>query len=78
MLHRYARYKGWANDDSPWADFDSYADAAMVSDFARESMSWAVGSGIINGIEGNRLDPLGDATRAQVATVLVRFAGSTF
>lgn len=78
MLHRYARYKGWANDDSPWADFGSYADAAMVSDFARESMSWAVGSGIINGIEGNRLDPLGDATRAQVATVLVRFAGSTF
>ena len=78
MLHRYARMMGWADDESNWADFGSYSDAADVSGFARESMSWAIGCEIINGVGNNKLDPQGDATRAQVATLLVRFAGNTF
>ena len=78
MLHRYARMMGWADDESNWADFSSFSDASDVSVFARESMSWAIGCNIISGVGGNRLDPQGDATRAQVATLLVRFAGNTF
>ena len=37
-------------------------------------MQWAVGSGLVKGKSGNLLDPQGTATRAEVATLLMRFA----
>ena len=36
-------------------------------------MTWAVNAGVINGKDGNRLDPQGTATRAEVAQVLMNF-----
>ena len=36
-------------------------------------MAWAIANGIIKGVGNNRLDPLGNATRAQLATMLMRF-----
>ena len=41
--------------------------------YAQEAMQWAVANGLIAGMDG-RLVPQGSATRAQVATMLMRFA----
>ena len=49
-----------------------YADTAQVSDWARESVNWAVASEFITG-SGGRLNPRGAATRAQMAAILCRY-----
>ena len=49
-----------------------FADAESVSDWAVDAMAWAVSQGIIGG-SNSKLDPQGNATRAQVATMLMRF-----
>ena len=71
MLYRYAQYK--KADVSASASLSSYGDAASVSSWATSAMQWAVGSGIVNGMDGN-LVPAGNATRAQVATMLMRYS----
>lgn len=73
FLHRYANYKGYNTD--VYADIGGYADAADVSPFARESMCWAIGAGIVNGTGSNMLSPQDSAFRAQVAAMFNRFAG---
>ena len=73
FLHRYANYKGYNTD--VYADIGGYADASDVSPFARESMCWAIGAGIVNGTGNNTLSPQGSALRAQVAAMFNRFAG---
>ena len=49
-----------------------YTDRASVSSFATTAMQWAIGKGYITGI-GTKLDPKGNATRAQVAVIIHRF-----
>ncbi len=73
FLHRYANYKGY--DTDVYADIGSFADAQQVSPFARESMCWAIGAGIVNGTGNNTLSPQDSALRAQVAAMFNRFAG---
>lgn len=74
ILFRYARYKEM--DITPAGNLNSYLDGAQVSAYAETAMCWAVGSGLIQGVEGNRLAPQNSATRAQVATILMRFCNS--
>ena len=69
MLYRYAGSPAVSGVISGYADTDS------VSSWAVEAMTWAINEGIINGV-GNSLDPQGDATRAQVATILMRFVAT--
>ena len=66
MMYRYA--------GSPKADgkLDSFSDAASVSTYAASAMQWAVANGIVNGSNG-KLNPQNNATRAQVAAILMRF-----
>ena len=66
MMYRYA--------GSPKADgkLDSFSDAASVSTYAADAMQWAVANGIVNGSNG-KLNPQNNATRAQVAVILMRF-----
>ena len=71
MLYRYAQYK--KADVSASADLGNFNDAVSVSGWATSAMQWAVGSGIINGMDGN-LAPVNHATRAQVATMLMRYS----
>ena len=72
MLYRYAGYLGL--DTSVSAPYDQYLDAAGVQDFAKEAMGWAVGAGIISGkYDQTILDPQGNATRAECATMIRRF-----
>ena len=72
MMYRYAQYKGYYTGQR--ANIYGYTDGYKVSEFARNAMSWAVGSGIITGkYHETQLDPQGYATRAECATVLKRF-----
>ena len=66
MMYRYA--------GSPKADgkLDSFSDAASVSTYAADAMQWAVANGIVNGSNG-KLNPQNNATRAEVAAILMRF-----
>lgn len=71
MLYRYAKPTGAEGELS------AFVDSQSVSDWARDAMTWAVELGIINGKDGQRLDPQGTATRAEVATILQRFVEKT-
>jgi hypothetical protein len=71
ILYRYAQHK-----DYIWADrgdLTAYVDGASVSSWAKDAVAWAVGQGILSGKSGNRLDPTGTATRAEVAQILTNF-----
>ena len=72
MMYRYANYLGY--DTSARADISKYTDAGNVNEFAKEAMSWAVGEGIITGkYNETQLDPQGNASRAECATIIMRF-----
>ncbi len=73
FLNRYANYKGYNTE--VYADIGGYSDAQQVSPFARESMCWAIGAGIVSGTSATTLSPKADASRAQVAVMFNRFAG---
>ena len=66
MLYRYA--------GSPAASgsLDNFSDASTVSSYAVNAMQWAVANGIVNGSNG-KLNPQDNATRAEVAAILMRF-----
>ena len=72
MMYRYANSKGY--DTSQKADISQFNDASRVSDFAQEAMEWAYGTGIITGkYNETALEPQGNATRAECATIITRF-----
>ena len=54
-----------------------YADADSIQAYAREAMAWAVTAGLFQGDPDNNLNPRGNATRAEVATLIMRFAEMT-
>lgn len=70
ILYRYAKQKGY--DVSKTAALTGFSDADKVSGYAFDAMQWAVAEGLLQGSNG-KLDPQGSATRAQVATILMRF-----
>ena len=70
ILFRYAQKKGI--DTSKRGSLGGFSDAERVSVYAKDALQWAVGEGIINGSDGKLL-PQGSATRAQVATILMRY-----
>lgn len=76
FLMRYADFLGL--DTSARTDVD-FPDADEVSEWAREAMSWAVAEGLFtgNGVTGE-LDPASGATRAETATVLMRFINQMY
>ena len=71
ILYRYAEAKGY--DVSASADLSGYPDAGQVQDYAQPAMAWAVAENIIQGMEDGTLKPAGNASRAQIATILMRF-----
>lgn len=76
FLYRYAAYKGLDVNAGADADLSVYTDANAVSDFARLPMQWAVTVGIIRGTSATVLSPGKSATRAEVATMLMRYCTS--
>ena len=72
MLYRYAtRYAGLSGAEL--GDLTAFADVSSISSWARESVEWVVGCGIMEG-SNQRLNPGGNATRAEVAAMLQRFS----
>jgi hypothetical protein len=53
-----------------------FADANDISDYAKQAMSWAHQQGIVKGKGNNILDPKGNATRAEIATMVVNYLNS--
>ena len=72
MLYRYAKTSG--KDVSVGEDTNilSYADATTVSEYAIPAMQWACSAGIVNG-SNSKLNPQNNASRAEVAAILMRF-----
>ena len=73
ILYRYAVYKGYDVSIGEDTNILSYADFADLSEYAIPAMQWACGAGIVNGTSESTLTPQGEATRAQVAAMLMRF-----
>lgn len=71
ILQRYAKYKN--ADVTQTADLSSYADNSEIASWASDAMAWAVKSGVITGATSTTLAPSSNATRAQVATMLMRY-----
>lgn len=71
ILYRYAAYKGY--DVSARADLSAFTDLPQVSAYAAEPLQWAKALGLVGGKTADTLVPKGSATRAEVATILMRF-----
>ena len=54
-----------------------FTDADQIQDYAKEAMAWAVTVGLFGGDDKGALDPRGDITRAEVATLIMRFVELT-
>ena len=54
-----------------------FVDADQIQDYAKEAMAWAVTVGLFGGDDKGALDPRGDITRAEVATLIMRFVELT-
>lgn len=71
ILYRYACTFGQKEADL--SVLDHFRDAEKISDYARTPMAWAVGNGIVSGNTTTTLAPKGTATRAEIASILMRF-----
>ena len=71
ILQRYAQYKKYG--DGNRSDLEKYTDSENISDWALDAMKWANGEGLITGRTSVTLVPGGDASRAEVASILMRF-----
>lgn len=72
MVYRYAKTLGYGYEGE-WASHLDFNDTEKVSDWSLEAVNWLVDNGVLTGKPGQLLDPQGNATRAEVATVLERF-----
>ena len=71
MLYNYAKYKGY--DLSAEGDLSTFPDANSIADWAEAAMSWANGNELINGHDDGTIDAAGIGTRAQAASILMKF-----
>ncbi|MBR3639321.1 MAG: S-layer homology domain-containing protein, partial [Clostridia bacterium] len=70
------RFTGASEQATEGAELSGFRDFKKISGYAKDAMAWAYAAGLINGVgtaSGVVLDPLGNATRAQVAAILYRF-----
>ena len=72
ILYRYAQYKGYDTSVGGMS-LAEYTDADQISSYATTAMQWANENGLITGRTDTTLVPQGTATRAEVATILMRF-----
>lgn len=72
MMRRYADFCELKTDAR--ADLSGFTDAAAVSSWALNDMKWAVAEHLLYGDTNSRLNPTNNATRAEAAAILQRFA----
>lgn len=75
ILYRYADYKGLdvSFDLRIVEALKKYDDNSLINDYAKDAISWANHSKLITGTSVTTLEPQGTATRAQAATIFMRF-----
>lgn len=73
MLYRYAQYRHYNTSAGANTNILSYYDANRISEYAFSALQWACGEGIMDGTGTGYLSPQGQATRAQLAAMLMRF-----
>ncbi len=73
ILFRYAAFKGMEAVNMA-ENLEGFADADEISEYAVSAFNWAVGAGLFNGRDGGTLAPLDGLTRAEAATLIVRFS----
>lgn len=73
ILYRYAQCKKYDVSVGEDTNILSYDDAQSISSYAIPAIQWACGAGVVTGKSGSKLDPKGNATRAEVAAMLMRF-----
>lgn len=71
MLYNYAKYKGY--DLTAEGDLAQFPDSESVADWAEAAMRWANGNELINGHDDGTIDAAGAGTRAQAASILMKF-----
>lgn len=71
VLYRYAAFCGLTLAEG--ADISAFGDKDAVSGYAVDAMRWAVAVGLFKGDDRGMLNPANHATRAELATVLMRF-----
>ncbi len=71
MMYNYAKFKGY--DLTAGGDLAQFPDAGASSDWAETALSWANGKGLINGHDNGTIDPQGNTTRAQAASIMKNF-----
>jgi hypothetical protein len=71
ILYNYAKYKGY--DVTKTIDLKAYTDAGSISGYAQAAMIWANAEGLLTGRTTTTLVPDGSSSRAEVATILMRF-----
>ncbi|MBP1925609.1 hypothetical protein J2Z76_001468 [Sedimentibacter acidaminivorans] len=71
ILYRYAKYMKY--DVLSTVDITNFADNNNISSWASEPIKWMIANGLLTGKPNNIIDPKGEATRAEVATILQRF-----
>ena len=76
ILFRFAAYRGM-DAVTLRENLSSFQDQAAISTYAVSALNWAVGEGLMQGT-GDKLEPTGSATRAQVAAMLRRFIQRNF
>ena len=74
IIYRFAKIQGYNVEEK--ADISAFSDSDKVSDWAFDAFGWANKAGIINGLSESTLSPESTSTRAQVATILMRFCES--
>lgn len=67
MLYRYAGSPKIQNSDN------TFSDSSNISSWATDAMNWAINTGLIHGMGDGTVNPQGEATRAEVATIIQRF-----
>ena len=77
ILQRYANYKGIDTSEGEMKPLKDFDDTRHISDWAVKAFRWAVDAGIINGTGNGKISPKTDASRAQVATMLMRYDSIT-
>lgn len=78
MMYRYHIFTGGEKTDGAGA-LDHFTDAGSISGWALDAMAWAVGAKVLNGVsdEPPVLNPLGTATRAEIAQILVNYKSAS-
>ena len=73
IMFRFAKYKGYDVSVGESTNILSYTDFDEISKYAISAMQYAVGSGLMKGKTETTINPLDNATRAEIAAILQRF-----